>query len=208
MGLLGNIFGKDEEKSNQHNDMFKDFVSKFPPAENLTKPTDEMLSWYADKLPKHLLDFWENYGFGNYGNGLIKVVEPSEYMDSLYSWLGIEEDFTKLPILITAFGDIYYYRKLSDTDDDISLLDIHYRKIDVCTYNFEDFFTDYIINNEISAEDLKEELFEDAVNQKGNLDYEEIFFFVPALMLGGNESVEFIDKGIGVVHQSLLLQMG
>lgn len=206
MGILGNIFSKDREKS--ENNIFEKFISEFPPAKKLVKPTTEMLDWYADKLPKELLTFWAKYGFGNYGNGLVKVIEPSDYMDSLYSWLGIEEDFSKLPILVTGFGDIYYYRKLSETDEDICLLDIHYRNIEVCTYDMADFFNGYIVDKDIYPDDLKLDLFQKAVEKKGRLTAEEIFFFVPALVVGGSEDVKYIDKGNAFVHQEILLQMG
>jgi len=188
-------------------DLFSKFLKKFPPSDNLVKPTEEMLELYADKLPKELLSFWKEYGFGNYANGLIKVIEPSDYMDSFYAWVG-DSDFNKLPILLTAFGDLFYYRELSETENDISLLNIHYRKIDVCTYNFDDFFNDYILDDEISEDLLKEKLFAEAVESKGNLNFNEIFFFVPALILGGSETAKKLDKGSAVIHQQILFQMG
>ena len=60
-------------------------------------------------LPKEIIELWEEYGFGEYGDGLLKVVDPREYMNSLYTWLG-QKDFNKIPIIVTAFGDIFYYR--------------------------------------------------------------------------------------------------
>lgn len=188
-------------------DLFSNFFKKFPPSNDLVKPTEEMLKWYADKLPEEILNFWKEYGFDNYANGLIKVIEPSNYFDSFYTWLG-GEDFNKLPILVTAFGDIIYYRKLSETDYDICLLDIHYRKIEVCTYSLEEFFDGFIIDNEISEELLKEKLFAEAIESKGNLNFDEIFFFVPALALGGAESLKYVDKGNGAIHQQILFQIG
>ncbi|WP_286674652.1 GAD-like domain-containing protein, partial [Clostridium sp. ZBS3] len=64
-------------------------------------------------LPTELLNFWKEYGFGNYGDGIIKVINPLEYMENFYEWLG-KEDFSKIPIILTAFGDAFYYRKLQD----------------------------------------------------------------------------------------------
>lgn len=188
-------------------DLFTEFLKKYAPSTDTVKPTAEMLEWYSDKLPKELLDFWKEYGFGNYGNGLIKVIEPSDYMDSFYTWLG-SEDFTKIPILVTAFGDIFYYRKLSETDNDISLLDIHNRQISVCTYSFEEFFEEFIIDDEVAEEVLKQDLFNEAISSKGNLTFEEIFFFTPALILGGSEDVKYIDRGDGATHQQVLFQLG
>ncbi|MDZ5034978.1 T6SS immunity protein Tdi1 domain-containing protein, partial [Clostridium perfringens] len=55
---------------------------------------------------------------------------------------------------------------------------------------------------------LRKELFDQAYAVKGNLKPNDIYFFVPSLILGGKESVELIDKGNANVHQSLLFQLG
>ena len=80
-------------------DLFTKFLEQFPPNNNLLNPTDEVLEWYSDKLPEEILNFWKKYRFGNYANALIKIIEHSDYMDSLYTWLG-GKDFNNLPILI------------------------------------------------------------------------------------------------------------
>ena len=129
-------------------DLVKNFIANYKPGDNLKKPDNEILEFGKKMLPKEIVYLWENYGFGNYGNGIIKLVDPRDYMNSLYSWLG-EKDFNKIPIMMSAFGDIFYYRNLENNENDVSLLDIHYRQIDVCAYSYQDFFNDYIINGEI-----------------------------------------------------------
>lgn len=128
-------------------------------------------------------------------------------MESLYEWLG-KEDFSKLPILVTGFGDIFYYRKLSEVDEDICLLNIHYRNIIVCSYSLDDFLKSYIVDEVNYSKILRKELFDQVYAVKGNLKPNDIYFFVPSLILGGKESVELIDKGNANVHQSLLFQLG
>lgn len=215
MGIFGKLFGDDKKQSQDTKatagdasvSIFKEFINMYRPSGNLVKPTKEMLDWYAGKLPAELLDFWSEYGFGNYADGLIKVVEPSDYMDSFYTWIG-KEDYSRLPILVTGFGDIFYYRKISATESDISLLDIHHRDISVCEYSLKDFFEKYIVNKDLSNELLKKPLFMNAVDKLGKLKNNEIFFFVPALVLGGAEDVKYIDKGTGSVHQRVLFELG
>jgi len=187
--------------------IFNKFVQTYKPADNLVKPTQQILDWYRDKLPADLLEFWRDYGFGNFGDGVIKVVEPSDYMDSFYAWTGTR-DYAKLPILVTAFGDIFYYRKLSGDNEDISLLDIHYRKINVCEYSLKDFFGKYIVNKELAAGLLKKQLFEQGLSKLGLLKPDDIYYFQPALFLGGSPEPEYLSKGIGSVHQMVLLQLG
>lgn len=187
--------------------LFDEFLKKFPPDSDLEKPSEEVLDSLSRVLPEELIDFWKNYGFGNYGNGIIKVINPLDYMDSLYTWLG-KEDFSKIPILITGFGDIIYFRQLSEEVNDVCLLDIHYRQINVCAYSFEEFFKDFITDDEIIEDVLKKDLFMEALQNKGDLTGSEIFCFVPALILGGAEAVEYIDKAEADVHQLLLFTLG
>jgi hypothetical protein len=207
MGLFDKFKKKNIDKNSVSNNIFLQFTRVFEPSDDLVKPTEEELKQFEDILPSELLHFWKEYGFGNYDNGIIKVINPLDYMGSLYEWLG-KEDFSKLPILVTGFGDIFYYRKLSEVDEDICLLNIHYRNITVCSYSLEDFFKSYIVDEVNYSKILRKELFDQAYAVKGDLKPNDIYFFVPSLILGGKESVELIDKGNANVHQSLLFQLG
>ena len=93
--------------------VFDLFVSKYPPGNDLRKPTAETLEQFQGKVPAELLNFWQEYGFGNYGGGLLKIIDPTDYIDTLTLWLGEQEGC--LPILMTGFGTLFIYRKLSDT---------------------------------------------------------------------------------------------
>lgn len=207
MGLFDKFKKKNMDKKSVTNNTFSQFTSVFEPSDDLVKPTEEELKQFEDILPSELLHFWKEYGFGNYGNGIIKVINPLDYMESLYEWLG-KEDFSKLPILVTGFGDIFYYRKLSEVDEDICLLNIHYRNIIVCSYSLDDFLKSYIVDEVNYSKILRKELFDQVYAVKGNLKANDIYFFVPSLILGGKEPVELIDKGNANVHQSLLFQLG
>lgn len=189
------------------NNCISKFIEKFKPGENLQKPDEEILNFGRQMLPKEIIELWEEYGFGEYGDGLIKVVDPREYMNSLYTWLG-QKDFNKIPIIVTAFGDIFYYRKLDDNENDVCLLNIHYRKIEVCGYSYQEFFEGYILDKDIIKNVLRADLYKKAVKELGKLDYKDIFFFTPALVLGGGEDIKYVKKGNGAVHHQILLEIG
>ena len=187
--------------------LITNFVKAYAPGKELGKPDETLLEFAKQMLPPEIVYLWTEYGFGDYGDGLIKVVDPRDYMDSLYSWLG-SQDFHKIPIMVSAFGDIFYYRKLENDENDVSLLDIHYRRIDVCTYSYEEFFEKYISDPEIKEKVLRKNLFDQAVEKLGSLKYNEAFFFVPALVLGGGEDIKYVSKGDAYTHQHLLLELG
>ena len=187
--------------------LITNFVKAYTPGKELTKPDETLLEFAKQMLPPEIVYLWNEYGFGDYGDGLIKVVDPRDYMDSLYSWLG-NQDFHKIPIMVSAFGDIFYYRNLENGENDVSLLDIHYRRIDVCTYSYEEFFENYISYPEIKEKVLRKSLFNQATGKLGSLKHNEIFFFVPALVLGGGEDIKHVSKGDAYTHQHLLLELG
>ena len=183
------------------------FVKKYKPGENLQKPDEEILHFGRQMLPKEIIELWEDYGFGAYGDGLIKVVDPRAYRNSLYAWLG-RKDLNRIPILVTAFGDIFYYRKLENNENDVSLLNIHYRRTEVCGASYQDFFERYLLDKGVIKRVLRADLYRQAVKKFGRLGDPDIFFFVPALVLGGGEAIKYIEKGNGAVHQMVLLSIG
>ncbi|HBJ1650129.1 GAD-like domain-containing protein [Clostridium botulinum] len=207
MGLFDKFKKRKINKEYDENVIFSHFINTFKPSNNLLKPTEEELKQFKNSLPTELLNFWKEYGFGNYGDGIIKVINPLEYMENFYEWLG-KEDFSKIPIVLTAFGDVFYYRKLQDDVEDICLLSIHYRNSIVCSYSLQEFFKSYIVNEQIYNEVLRRKLFQQAYAVKGSLELNQIYFFTPALILGGKELIESIDRGDANIHQSILLQLG
>ena len=145
------------------------FVNKYPPGNDLRKPAAEMLEQFQGKLPTELLDFWQKYGFGNYGGGLLKIIDPTDYVDTLTLWLGEQEDC--FPILMTGFGTLFIYRKRSETADDMCLLDIHYRRSGSFSTSFE-----RILPAEKFVEQfLRVDLFQEASAKHGGLAENEIF---------------------------------
>ena len=181
--------------------VFDLFVSKYPPGNDLRKPTAETLEQFQGKVPAELLNFWQEYGFGNYGGGLLKIIDPTDYIDTLTLWLGEQEGC--LPILMTGFGTLFIYRKLSDTADDMCLLDIHNRRSGSFSTSFSDFFERIIPAENFAAQFLRVGLFQEAFAKHGGLSENEIFFFAPALAFGGTESIQYVEKGNAVVHQHL-----
>ena len=189
-------------------ELIDNFINNYKPGDNLKKPVDEeFLKNSKLVLPPEIIYLWEEYGFGEYGNGIIKVVDPRDYMHSLYTWLG-KEDLTKIPIMVSAFGDIFYFRKITEEENDISLLNIHYRRIDVCSYSYQEFFNSYINSPRVKETVLREKLYNEALNKLGKLEFNEIFMFAPALAIGGAEDIKYVAKGDANTHQMILFDLG
>ncbi len=187
--------------------LFDKFLKQFPLDNNPIIPGEDYLRDMSPLVPAELILFWKTHGFCSCGDGQLKIIDPVRYMPSLYTWLG-REDHSKIPIMVTAFGNILYYRRLDENEDDICLLDIHNRKVEVLSYSFADFFNVTADNKALMSEIFDSELYRQAVAKLGKLEINEIFCFAPALIAGGERSVSSIKKGDAAVHHQLLFQLG
>ena len=198
MGLFDSF--KKNKKS-----VWDQFIEKYKPDKNLIKPSDHIIGACSSAgVDEKILDFIKEYGFGNYGDGIIKLIDPEKYMDSFYRWLG-KEDYLRIPFMMTGFGDLFYFRNLGNGEYDISFLDIHYRKIFVVAYTVEE-FVEYLVDSEVEEDILRRNLFDEAKKKLGVLTLNEIYYFAPALVTGGAEEIKYVNKGDAATHQGLLFE--
>lgn len=185
------------------------FVERCPPIGPLKPATQDVLERYRPLLPASLLELWERHGFGRYARGLVEVINPQDYEAILWKWLMRDEDPSRLPIALTAFGGIFYYRRLTDEDEDVSYLDPHgpeYQAV-VCAWSLDQFFNEYLPDPEVESNLLDADLVRASIATIGPLEGGECFQFTPALRLGGTRDVRFVTKGNGQVHLDLLHQL-
>ena len=186
--------------------MLEKFKNYYQPSSNCVTASEEIIKQYEGKVPDLLIDIWKTFGIGKYNGGLIELISPKDFEPNLWTWLG-KEVTDYVPFAITGFGELLYYRKLTETEEDICLVDIQYRKVEVLTWSMESFFEDFLTNEEDRNVWLRQELFEIAISLKGDLLKNEVFTFVPILAIGGTASLEYIQKGNAQVYQDLVFQM-
>lgn len=182
------------------------FSDRYKAEAGNTIASEELIQKYKKKVPAFLIDIWKTTGFGKYNKGLIEIVNPTEYENNLWTWLGREvENYT--PFAITGFGELLYYRKLTETDEDVCMIDIQYRKIETLVWSLESFFNEFLTSEEDKKLWLREALFLRAISEKGDLQNGEVFTFTPVLALGGAEELRYLQKGSASVYQDLVFQM-
>lgn len=188
---------------------YKNFIKNFPPKGNHDFPSELKISSYKNHLPQGLLELWEKYGFGLYGEGCIQIVDPDIYRENLWGWLLRDEaDMERLPIGITAFGGIFYYRLLSDDgDEDISFLNPHTSEGWDLAWSADDFFNEWCCDKDSLSDVIDFDMYEGAVSKLGELSAGQIYYYVPALRLGGVESLGALNKGDAIVHFDMLLEL-
>lgn len=190
----------------QNNNMLEKFKKHYQAEADNTIASEELIKKYEEKVPSLLIDIWKTTGFGKYNNGLIELINPKDYEANLWTWLGREvPNYT--PFAITAFGELFYYRKLTETDEDVCIVDIQYRNIETLVWSMESFFENFLTDDEDKKMWLREELFVKAISEKGKLQKGEIFTFAPILAIGGAEEINYLEKGNAKVYIDLVFQM-
>jgi hypothetical protein len=124
------------------------FLDLHPPGIDVEPVSQELLAAFADKLPTSLLELWRIHGLGHYGAQQICLIDPRTWQVTLDRWIvSPPDDAQRIPIAISAFGGIFYYRKLTETDEDVAFLDPHSSECHVLAWSLDDFFNNNLCGN-------------------------------------------------------------
>lgn len=196
------------EEKNLKNISLNKFVENYKPIKCVI-PDNELVEKYKELVPDELIELWKTAGFGFYKfkDCELQIINPDLYIQNLCEWFNRPVTYDRIPIAISPFGIIIYYRKLSETDYDFAYLDPHTSQSEVLSWNISSFFNDLLLDKDIKNFLFEPELTVKAVKKKGSLDINEMFIFVPALRLGGNRTLEYVDKCNAQVQLDILLQL-
>lgn len=166
---------------------------------------------YRNKLPERLLNYWEHYGWSAHAGGLFWIVNPAEYESVVRSWLegtAFETRDTYHVIARTAFGCLYLWGETTGYSLKIESVLSRY-----CAYALgttEDSLNRqsqiFFMNPSIESSDFLG-LFSRARKRLGPLKSDEMYGFIPALMLGGSEQLENLEKVKTIEHLTFLSQL-
>jgi RNA polymerase primary sigma factor len=95
----------------------------------------------------------------------------------------------------------------SDTDEDVSVIDVHYKDIQVVNWSLIEFIETDLCDDDFLNNFLDFPLFQEALAKEGNLSEGEIYSFVPALALGGAKEIGYVQKVNAKVHLDFLFQL-
>jgi len=198
---------------------FAGFLEDFGPAIDKRYVPPASIERYRGKLLDQLLAYWEEHGWCGYADGLFWTVNPQEYEPALEAWIGgtpfMEQDAYHL-IGRSAFGELYFWGK--KTGDSLTILPwdslafpstgaakyISTGKADDATR----WYFGGMKRTDFDLEDDKERpLFAPALKKLGQLKYDEMYGFVPALALGGSATLLHLQKVKAVEHLVFLAQL-
>lgn len=166
---------------------------------------------YRDRLPERLLSYWKDYGWSAHAGGIFWIVNPAEYEGVVRSWLegtAFEARDIYHVIARTAFGCLYLWGEKTGYSLDIHTSLSRYSAHELGTT--EDSLNRQsqvlFMNPSIEGSDFLG-LFSRARKKLGPLKSDEMYGFVPALMLGGSEALENLEKVNIIEHLTFLSQL-
>ena len=147
----------------------------------------DVVEKYRTMVPDELIQIWQNHGIGTFLGGYLKIINPEEYRDLLDSTY-FRGDLA-IPIFVTAFGDIITFEE----NKYLRLVKYKNGVFEIILENFL-FFLKFLKDEDFQKDYFEIDLYKSALKQYGDLDYDYCFGFVPLLGLGGQKTVENIDK--------------
>ncbi len=177
------------------------------------------IEYYQGRLPNKLLEYWDAYGFGGYGNGLIWMTDPDEYADVLSAWLyptRLHATDKFYVIGRTAFGELIVWGAKTGPS-----LTIHSVRGMIFPSDKSRWMSegkgDLLLGNWIGGmqrslleqnDEGDKPLFDRALKELGPLAHDEMYGFVPALGMGGPCRLDHLKKVKAVEHLMFLAQLG
>ncbi|MFQ6572322.1 GAD-like domain-containing protein [Pseudomonas sp. UM16] len=187
------------------------FLKNFSPVIERHEVPLSSIQRYRNKLPEQLIEYWKDYGWCGYADGLFWTVNPQDYEHILNQWLtdaGLIRQDNYYVIARSAFGVVYVWGERSGYCLTVTA---YMSRFSTRTSIFSEGKLDFGVKAffaSMSAEhnDL-EHLFKPAVDTLGKLKGDEMYGFVPALALGGSIDLQNLQKVKAIEHLEFLSQV-
>lgn len=152
----------------------------------------EIIEEYRGRVPEELIELWEKYGYGTFGQGFLRVIDPKLYEAEVGDCIGkTQGDGIAIPIMVTGLGDLITWEPSSGV---VGILFREGRTVGLNTTLDNFLFMVDLDGPEELSDNLHWDIFPEAVAVHGELPYDESFIFVPLLSMGGQAKVENLHK--------------
>ena len=184
-----------------------------------TPVSAETLAKYRGKLPDRLLEYWQEFGFCGFKDGIFWLTNPEDYEDILAEWLPEDELKKKKHYVIarSGFGDLFVWNSELGYEYEISSLWRWILKIDI---HFSDWIRDgradevidiFIGSNRYEELDTQDNdgnpLFQRCVELWGPLAENEMFTFAPYPFINNSMTLDAIRKADLFINFDIIRQM-
>ncbi|MCH1883431.1 GAD-like domain-containing protein [Agrococcus sp. ARC_14] len=151
----------------------------------------EIIDEYRGRVPDELVEIWEQYGYGTFGEGFLRIIDPKLYEAEVGACIGkTQGDRIAIPIMATGLGDLITW------EPSLGVVAILYRDVRIRGLGELSTFCNLVRRGGARhlSRALSWDLFPQAVEQHGELPYDQSFIFVQLLSLGGAAKVENLHK--------------
>jgi len=191
--------------------IFARFIEKFGEPIDRQEVPASSIERYKGKLPNQLLSYWAEHGWCGYGEGIFWLVNPQEYEGVVASWLEgtyLERRDNYHIIARGAFGSLYLWGEKTGYSLKIETVVSRYvvNDLDITSNGMDKALQGFLLSRNVDSNDFGD-LFKPAKKKLGKLRHDEMYGFVPALMLGGPDTLEHLEKVKAVEHLILLSQI-
>jgi hypothetical protein len=151
-----------------------------------------------------ITSLWKKYGFQSFKDNRFWTINPERFSYLAKKFPNVSQD--ALAFARTGLGNLFIYEKL-EIGDTISYLNVHSGQSTVASTSFEVFFEFDIVLDEYWKEDIraKKEFF--AKKKRTKLEHDQCLAYIPALVLGGNESTKNLKVVNIFEHLEMLSQL-
>jgi hypothetical protein len=179
--------------------VFEAFRKKLPVSGCQPVP-EESIAKYTDKLPEPILQLWREEGWCAYGDGLMWFVNPDDYVGVMDEWL--ETPDNSVVFARNGFGELYTWNGHA-----VYQLFIHTGMYGRLMNDIDMLMRTTMVDDESLEDSHYVSLFTQATKTCGQLTYDESYTLVPALPLGGEESMKNVAKVKHLEHLLFLAQV-
>ena len=144
---------------------------------------DTFIAKYAYMSYAELTTLWQEAGLGSYCNGMLKIINPSDYQDVLNSCYVMDYDKSFLPFMCTAFGDVFAYVKNPKLNNHIVYLNIRYGTYLILPDNLAALLNKIIFNQSFLKGWFDLENYSVMQEKLGTPDFDECFGYSPLLTM-------------------------
>lgn len=153
----------------------------------------ETIDRYRGRVPDELIELWQHYGYGSFGQGFFRLVDPDLYDRHLGDTLGrVEGEGIAIPIMVTGLADLICWEPghgvIAIVHRDADTRGLGQRLSTMLKLVALEGLDQY------ATRVLDWEMYPKAVEAHGPLGYDESFTYVPLLSLGGKKDVEHMRK--------------
>ena len=181
---------------------FEYFIEKFGEATYRMPVPEITLAQWADKLPPILLTYWREEGWAGYANGRVWTVNPDEYEDIKDAWLE-ETSFANIDkfhvIARDAFGDLYLCGETTGASVTITCVhneilalknQLKPKSLPDLDPSIQALFGSAKLEDFDYKDTKGKYLFDRAMKKYGPLKPDEMYGFEPALVMGGDATLD------------------